>query len=532
MKRYSTIALKHFRLLIDFIRSTCGAVSRHRPQHSRARHYRAGRRDDRRLTIGFALLLLFASTFAVHSNETGQLQEHSDILGDLKFPELEFEPVSVQTRELPSGARLLTVADETLPYLEITLHFPGGTNAEAVDDAGLLNAMLKMLEIGGAGERDGAAVALALADLGARLSFSPGYESWEVHLTVLKPDFPAAFAILSDSLLRPRLDADQLNTVKNQMLVAIDQRDDQPESIARIKLNEIMYPNMRAGYEVRPEDVARLNMENIRAELRRRLYADNMYISVSGDFQGLQLEEKLNALLSAFPAQQAPAAEDDSYAALRARADTDLLRRIVLIEYPRATQAVIAIGGHLPAHNHPDFFALQTGNYILGGGSFNSRLMRQIRVDAGLAYYAYSYNDFDARSGRYVASTGTRVAKTGDALRMMLAIMDGMHSTIQPEDVQLAQDSILNGFVFQFQSPAQIVDSEVRFRMHAMPENYLRVFPDRIRAQSAADIQRVYRNYVHAGNRYIVVVGPAELKAQLEQIRPVLSVRPDEAIRP
>jgi len=41
--------------------------------------------------------------------------------------------------------------------------------------------------------------------------------------------------------------------------------------------------------------------------------------------------------------------------------------------------------------NDPDYFPLYVGNYILGGGGFDSRLTEAIRQKKGLAYSVYSY---------------------------------------------------------------------------------------------------------------------------------------------
>ncbi len=43
------------------------------------------------------------------------------------------------------------------------------------------------------------------------------------------------------------------------------------------------------------------------------------------------------------------------------------------------------------ARSNPDYYKLQVMNYILGGGGFASRLVKEVRSKAGLAYSIASY---------------------------------------------------------------------------------------------------------------------------------------------
>ncbi len=53
-------------------------------------------------------------------------------------------------------------------------------------------------------------------------------------------------------------------------------------------------------------------------------------------------------------------------------------------------QTVVTFGGPGIARNDPDFMAAYIVNHILGGGSFSSRLYREVREKRGLAYGVYN----------------------------------------------------------------------------------------------------------------------------------------------
>lgn len=470
-----------------------------------------------------------------------EFRERATILEGLALDPIRFNPPAVESTDLTGGARLFSASDDTLPYVSLNFYFVGGTQAELLNarpgtppggGPGSLQAALALLETGGGGNRTGDEIAEMLAAMGAKLEFESGYEYWSAKLTILKKDFPGGLKLVEDILLRPRLPVDRLGIIQNGMLAAIDRRNDDPGRIAARKMNELLFAGFRRGYSLQPADVRSLNISTIRAEINRRLRPGGLYVAASGDIAGLDLQAKLNRLIDQFPsADSITAIERETIvqdAALKARLE-QLRGRILLVDKP-AAQAVINISGFLPGRNHGDMYALQTGNYILGGGSFNSRLTREIRVRRGLAYYAYSYNDFDATMGRFAAGSGTRTFLAHKTLALMLETIEGMQTNVAKTDLNLAKDAILNSLAFQFDSPEDAVFHAFRNQLHGMPENYLENFPGRVRALGAADLSATARKYLQISDLFIVIAGPAALKEKLEEIRPVVVITPEGLI--
>ncbi len=350
-------------------------------------------------------------------------------------------------------------------------------------------------------------------------------------------------------LLNPRLPADRLQIVQNGMLAAIQRRNADPSRLASRKLNEVLYAGTRRGYALQSGDVNAITPELLRRELNRRLQAKDLYATASGDLTGLRLSERLNTIVTRFPGTAVSAADDrDSSRGLQnanagqtnvsaagyavvgsAPASQQLRGRILLVNKP-AAQAVVQIAGRLPARRSADMYALQTGNYILGGGSFNSRLTREIRVQRGLAYFAYSYNQFDAGGGRFVAGAGTRSFLAHQTLGLMYTTIASMHANVSAGDLRLAKDAILNSLAFQFDSPEDAVFQAVRNDLHGMPAGYLVGFPQKVRALSADQLSAVARRYQQPQNLWTVIVGPAALKEKLEALRPVVVIEPEDTI--
>src|SRR5204863_1575591 len=89
-------------------------------------------------------------------------------------------------------------------------------------------------------------------------------------------------------------------------------------------------------------------------------------------------------------------------------------RRIVVdLDVP---QAVVTFGGPGIKRSDPDFMAAYIVNHILGGGSFSSRLYREVREKRGLAYGVSDSLIWLNYASLLLGSTATRADATGQTI--------------------------------------------------------------------------------------------------------------------
>ena len=451
------------------------------------------------------------------------------ILKGIQIPPLKFNKPSIQESRLDRGVRMWKVEDSSLPMVSVEFFFDGGLNAESLESAGVLSAMLSLMENGGAGKLTSDETARKLALLGAKISFDVAYEHWSIRLTVLKSHFDESFKIFSDILLNPEMPEQRLKIIQSKMMSDVKRRNNRPPSVANRKMIELLYGGFRRGYSLQPSDIKKINTKQLKTELQRRLQKSKIIVTASGDIKGMYLDTYVKRLLAGFPKPQGDTElkkEKLSFKTLN-KLSHKSKGKILLVEFPQAVQASILTAGYLPRHNHPDFYALQVGNYILGGGSFNSRLMKEIRVKRGLAYYAYSYNAFFGQEGRFAASTATRAPKTDQTLKLLLSTVQNLKRGVSTAELGLARSAILNSLIFEFENPAAYLKSEVRYFWHKMPRGYPSTLPASIRKVNSRQVTKVTRRYLNSDQLFIIVVGPAGLKKSLEKIRPVILINPE-----
>ncbi len=88
------------------------------------------------------------------------------------------------------------------------------------------------------------------------------------------------------------------------------------------------------------------------------------------------------------------------------------------------SQSTIVMGHFAPPKNHPDYFAFQVLDFIIGSGGFTSRLFSQVRTAQGLAYSVGSFYRGDRGYGVFGAYCMTKADSTHRAASLMMQILD------------------------------------------------------------------------------------------------------------
>jgi zinc protease len=148
-------------------------------------------------------------------------------------------------------------------------------------------------------------------------------------------------------------------------------------------------------------------------------------------------------------------------------------------------------------------------NYILGGGSFSSRLTTEIRSMRGWAYFAGSQLSSEKDRGLFVAYTGSKPQTTVRALMLMKQMATQMHQDpkIQKAELHLARQTLLNRLIFRYRSPAQIVFQKAMRDILGYPEDYIERYRKDIEGMTLAQIQAAAKRFLDPERFAIVIVG-------------------------
>ena len=113
--------------------------------------------------------------------------------------------------------------------------------------------------------------------------------------------------------------------------------------------------------------------------------------------------------------------------------------------------------------------------------------------------------------GEWFAYSQTRTDKTAEAISLIIDVVKGLRDVPVPEaELQRTKDSLINSFVFGFESSAQIAFQQMMLAYRGFSPDFLETFTDNIAKVTAEDVQAVAQKYLHPDALTIVTVGNKE----------------------
>jgi len=202
---------------------------------------------------------------------------------------------------------------------------------------------------------------------------------------------PEVVSLIGDVLRHPRLDADELEVIRRQVITSLEQSSTDPSSLGRRSVDKRLspYPEGHVLYVMSVEEEIDM-YRNVTIDELRDLHADFLStqageLSAVGDFD----PEELKAMLTA---ELADWKSDQPYVRVDRNPHPEIEGSLDVIETPDKENAVYrASQQYRLRDDDPEFASLELGNFILGGGSLSSRLGNRVRQQEGLSYGIASY---------------------------------------------------------------------------------------------------------------------------------------------
>ncbi len=439
-----------------------------------------------------ALFLLLLSTgCATHRPRPDQLQ----------FPPLEFAFPAVENRQLANGMYVYVKENHELPLVDLTLMVEGGRIYDPPDKTGLSQLFAAVLETGGTELLPPEELEKELELEAMELSVSSSSYAYEISLSVHRDDLPRGLEILAQLVRRPGFAPARLELARQQLLESIRRRNDNPGAVAGRLLAEAVYPGHPFGSYPTQAAVSSLTRDDLIALHQRYFHPANFWLAVSGDIATAEMIRNLERAFSGWP----PAESTVRDFPLPPPPE----KGRVLLGDKDIPQTTILMGHAGISKDNPDLIAVRVANYILGGGGFNSRMMREVRSNRGLAYSVYSHFQIGRHLPElFIAASETKSQSTVEVVSLMRSLMEQLRKEpVSAAELEQAKQSIINSFVFAFENSHAVVTRRLRLDFYGYPADFMTTYRQKVSALTAADIRRVARLYLHPDQLQIVLVG-------------------------
>ncbi len=402
----------------------------------------------------------------------------------------------------PGGIEAWLVRDSALPLIAVEFAVLGSADQDPPGKPGVASMAPSLLDEG-AGPFDAAAFQNRLERKAIELSFRSGRDYLRGTLRTLKDNRDEAFDYLRLALTEPRFDDAAVERTRAQTMSRLQREAVSPNDIASRVWWATAFPGHPYGQPVNGtvESVPSITVDDLKSYTRRVLARDGLKIAVVGDIDAESVGTLLDRTFSALPAKGK--LKPVAYAVPQG-----LGRRIVTqLDVP---QSVVNFGGPGITRNDPDFMAAYIINHILGGGSFSSRLYREVREKRGLAYGISDSLIWLNHASLLLGSTATRADATGQTIDIVEQEIRKLAEEGPTEEEFVKAKTYLKGsFALGLDTSNRIASQLVQMQLDDLGIDYIERRPALIDAVTLDDAKRVAKRLLDPG-LLVTVVGRPE----------------------
>jgi len=410
--------------------------------------------------------------------------------------------VDIQLVTSDGGIDAWLVEEHSLPFVALEIAFLGGTSLDAEGKRGAVNLMTGLLEEG-SGDLDAREFARAKETLATSLGFSAGSEYLSISARFLTENFDASVALLRDAVQKPQFNEADIERVRAQVLSGLAFAAKDPNDIASEAFAQMAYGAHPYGTaeEGTVETVSALTRDDLVAAHRNLLVRDNVLVGAVGDITPEQLGALLDAVLGPLP---------QTGARMPPKVEPQIEGGLTVVEFD-TPQSVALFGQRGIAVDDEDYFAAVLLNQILGGGSFESRLMTEVREKRGLTYGVYSYlypRDLANAYMGSVSSSNDRIAEAISVIRAQwqLAAEEG----VTAQELENAKTYLTGAYPLRFDGNSTIAGILVGMQTIGLDTEYVKTRNARVERVTLEDVQRVAARLLDPAQLHFVVVGKPE----------------------
>jgi predicted Zn-dependent peptidase len=415
------------------------------------------------------------------------------------IPKVEFTDT-----KLPNGLRVIISADHAAPVVSLVVAYDVGSRNEKPGKTGFAHLFEHLMYKGSQNVADGELAALiqnyggdhnGQTDKDHTIYFEEVPANQLDMVLFLEADRMKALALNKENL------ANQLEAVKEERRFRVD---NQPYGRTSELMDEMAFQNFPNKHSVigSMADLDTASLEDFTAFYKTYYAPNNAVLAIAGDVDPAAALDKVKKYFAAIPTAPAPPKLDTTEPPQTAEKRTT-------IEDPLARLVLIDAGYHVPGGIGPDMDALSALASILGTGR-SSRLYDVLVRQKQLAVQIYT----GASSSKgptlfYVEAVAAPGKPVADVEAAMFAEVEKVKTgAIQDWELEKARNAAKRSLVGAIRNSLQRATLLARYAVFYNDPGVINTRYERIAAITAADVQRVARQYLVPANRTVVITTP------------------------
>ena len=408
--------------------------------------------------------------------------------------------IDIKQVTTPLGIKAWLVEDKSVPVINLSFSFEGGSALEPEGRKGVTSLMALLLT-DGAGSLAGPAFKQRAEDSEVALGFGASLDRLSGSLRVLSANRGEGFELLRLAMIEPRFDPEMVEQRRAQALSNVNQAGQRPATVA----GRVMMTTVFAGHPYAADTEAlraglkSVTVDDLKARAADLLSRSSLVIAAVGDIDAAELSRQLDRAFGALPANPAPPEAPQWKAEIR--------KRTIVIERP-VPQSTVQIVMPGIARNDKDWYAAFVMNHILGGSGLGSRLTTEVREKRGLTYGVSSGLRVYKKASLLAISTASANEKVAEAVRVIRAEIARLRTDgVTAEELADAKTYLTGALPVSLDSSGSVASLLYSLQIDGLPPDHLDKRSALISAVTAEDVRRVARRLLRDDSAVTVVVG-------------------------
>jgi zinc protease len=417
-------------------------------------------------------------------------------LNRLSIPPSTLKPVA---STLTNGIRLIVQPESVSHTVSVYGHIENNADVEAPAGQEGVSDLLEELFSYGTTSMDRLAFQKALDDIGAVESAGTRFS-----LEVLTAQFDRGVKLLAGNELHPALPEPAFNIVRRQLASAVEGRLESPGYLTERAFRQLLVPpDDPTLREATPQTISPLTLSEVRQYYQRVFRPDLTTIVVMGEIT----PEKARAVVEKY---------FGAWTATGPKPPTTLppvpLNKASATQVPDSSrmQDSVRLGETLGlVRSSPDYYALELGNHVLGGGFYATRLYRDLRENGGLVYNVSSEFEMGKTRGRYEVQYACDPMNVFQARAIVERDLKQMQSTpIGPEELQQAKAMLLREIPLSESSVSRIAGAFLTRTTLDLPLDEPTRAAHKYLSLTAEDVKTAMAKWIRVSDLVQVTQGP------------------------
>ncbi len=405
--------------------------------------------------------------------------------------------------ELDGGALALLEASHAIPLVSLVVALRTGAASDLPGKDGLARITMRMLRRGCEG-MSSEQIDRRIDVLGAEMAVDTSSSTVAIHAQVIARNLPAFVDLLARMLATPIFPDEELQRLKRESIAEIIDSRDSDRVVAQKAMQRTLFEGhpygRNAGGTIASVDA--INRADVVAFYERFVVRANIVFGMSGDIAADDATRMARQLIAGL-ADGVRAGDHVPEPVMRPG------RRLLLVDKPERTQTQLVVATLGTSAHDRDHVPLYVGNAVFGG-TFTSRLMKEVRSKRGWSYGASARTAVDRHRQSWVMWTFPAAEDAGPCLELMITLMEQwVKKGVTPREIAFIKSYLVRSHAFEIDTAAKRLHQALDVEILALPSDYFTRWLDRVREVSAEEASEAVRERIRPDDLLVTVVATA-----------------------